>query len=126
MGETDPITDVSHRAYSCSAHEYAAMQMHAVFMCNTVISVSCQSSASFFLFMMSGEKKSREARGSCNGLLCECTFTFPPAFILLRTCLKARFEKPGEVQSVPLHFFFETTKISPKHIHIVMNSRKPA
>lgn len=45
----------------------------------------------------------RETSGSCSGHLCESTFSFS-CIRLVRTCTEASFEKPGKMQSVPLHF----------------------
>lgn len=39
MGEIDPLTDVSHGAYGCSAQTYIHTQMKAAFMCKIVIYV---------------------------------------------------------------------------------------
>lgn len=58
----------------------------------------------------------RETSGSCSGHLCESTFSFS-CIRLVRTCTEASFEKPGKMQSVPLHF--QVT------VHTVKNFSKP-
>lgn len=140
VGETDPITDVSHGAYSCSArtsiHARAnegCIHVHNCALCLHDCKAEGERKAAvrihFRAFQVSSspcwaERRRTERQvGHAKGFRVTVNSPFP-CIHLVRSCTKARFEKPGKMQSVPLPLHFLCPPI-PKHKHIVMNFSNP-
>lgn len=129
-GETDPITDVSHRACSCSARTWIHTHANELYSSEKLWFMSSwlqgrkggrkqhgRYISELFKFLPPPaewrEERRKEASGSCKSRLCECKFT---CIHLVRTCTKSRFEKPGEMQSMSLHFLWRSIP-QPQNTH---------